>query len=162
MHRITALLKWPRTVLMLLVLLAATWLYGSAITADSESESIWTARNIVTTMSFNEPLLLDLGLRIAQRVPTALAIGQHPLSVTGGNAPAFASRAAGRLQFVAPQGRFDHFLGGSVRHHGGVELRFSNGVISLLRFELRPEGMTRSLELLDANGEGGPARRSLA
>jgi hypothetical protein len=106
---------------------------------------------VVTSLSFNQPLLADLGVKVTNLEATGAA-GQHSLSVLPEPATAFEATTA-CLKLSLLEGRFLDFAGGSIEHRGGPTLRGNDDSVSLAGFELRAGREPQSLELLTAAGE---------
>jgi len=137
----------------LATLAALLFTAGAAVAEPAPEEGrALTAHDLVTTLTFNEPLLADLGIEVRNLAPTAVSPAQHPLSVVPADAPAFAAGAPWSLRFEIVDGRFDGFFAGSVRHRGGFELLWDGGAVSLAGFELRPGPEPRTLDLVTSDG----------
>ncbi len=129
--------------------------FGSpaAVPAQTDDSSVLVATEVVTTVSFDQGLLSDLGIEIAGLETTAENVSQHPLSVSPPDAPAFSTAVPFSLTFLLTEGRFDGFSVGSVRHQGGFELRWRDGSVDLAGFELRPGREPRTFHILSGRGE---------
>jgi hypothetical protein len=106
---------------------------------------------VVTSLSFNEPLLAGLGVKVTNLEATGRA-GQHELSVLPWPATSFAATTT-CLKLSLLEGRFLDFAGGSIQHRGGPTLQRDDGSISLAGFTLRAGPEPQSLELASATGE---------
>lgn len=135
------------------ILLLACLAVTSGHPAFAASDPLPTTRDAVTTISFLEPALAANRIEVTELTPSAAGVEQHALSVTPASAPAFATGEPWGLRFTAPEGHFDDFAGGSLRHRGGFALCWPGGEASFLGFELRPGPEPRTLELLDVGGE---------
>ena len=106
---------------------------------------------VVTSLSFNRPLLADIGVTVTDLEATGVA-GQHELSVLPEPATGFEASAT-CLKLSLLEGHFLDFAGGAITHRGGPTLRGKSDSISLSGFELRAGTEPQSLELLTATGE---------
>lgn len=106
---------------------------------------------VVTSLAFNEPLLADIGVKLAGVEPTGRA-GQHELSVLPWQATGYAATTT-CLKLSLLEGRFLDFAGGSIAHRGGPTLHGNDASVSLNGFALRAGPEPQSLELVSATGE---------
>ena len=139
-------------VVVALLAVVTSPLAASSPDAPAEGVPVLTAYDIVTTLSFREQLLADMGFELRGWESSADSIVQHPLAVTGPGAPAFSSGAPWNLSFEAPGGRLGGFRGGRVKHLGGFDMVSADEVISLTGFEVRPGEGFQTLDVYDAEG----------
>ena len=112
--------------------------------AQKQAEQIWAARGGTLTVSFNTDLLQELHIGLGadglqQRNESSL----FPLSITD----------SARLEFSAPQGNFEHFIGGALQSAGRFEWTAAGKSKSFAGFSARPKsGTPRDMEILDRDG----------
>ena len=104
----------------------------------------WAARGGTLTVSFNTELLRELRISLgADGLRLAEESSLFPLSIAD----------SARIEFSAPQGNFDHFIGGALQSAGRFEWTFAGKTKSFAGFIARPKsGTPRDLEILDRDG----------
>lgn len=126
---------------------------AGAETTQSGPETV-TARDVVTSIQWNEPLLADLGIAVKAVRRSAASPAQHRVSVLSSSAPAFAGGTPWSLRVALREdGHFAGFRSGRIQHEGGFELHWNRGHASFLGFELRPGKTLGTFQLADARGD---------
>ena len=115
----------------------------------------WTANDVVTTLSFRPGAMGSVGLEVDGDTAAVDPPARHRLDVPrSADALSFMAPATFALSFAAPNGHFQAFPGGRLRHQGGFRLAWDGGSLALADFEVRPGADGRSLELADpASGD---------
>ena len=139
-----------RTLAVLLTLLApAAQAQGSfellaSQAPQKQAEQNWAARGGTLVMSFNTDLLRELRIDLgADDLRQAQESSTFPLRVTD----------AASIEFNAPQGNFEHFIGGALQSAGRFEWTHAGKTKSFAGFSARPKpGTPRDLEILDRDG----------
>ena len=104
----------------------------------------WAARGGTLVMSFNTDLLAELQIGLsADSLRQAQESSTFPLSITD----------SASIEFSAPHGNFEHFIGGALQSAGRFEWTFAGKTKSFADFSARPKpGTPRDLEILDRDG----------
>lgn len=132
--------------LALSLALAATVSFGSAHAAE------WPIRESRTSVSFNEPLLHDLGLGIHKVRRGNTPFVPHAVAVHAGPRLVFAARNVSGNAADVEGLVFEHLLGPGIGHRGGFELHWRDGVLSFDRFVLAAASDPRTFELRTRDG----------
>ncbi len=119
--------------------------FGSAPLLSASLRGQWGLHDGVTAISFNLPLLEDLGLRTVQVETTADTT--HPRYL------GFALRSPASFAFGAPGGALDALRGAHVPHRGGVVFALGDEQVSMRDFVLRGADRPGVLELVNGAGE---------
>ncbi len=110
-----------------------------------QSQDIWRADLVETSVQFNEAMFADLGLIVAAEVETTESIRDGYLG--------FASDEASFLELNAPQGAFESIKGGMVTHIGGFVFERDGETFSFIDFVLRGVPGTTDFEMYDGQGQ---------
>lgn len=120
----------------------------AAIAVGANAEQIWQVRGGTTTISFNTPILRDLGFTVKGVNETAIA---HPRMRDG---IGFNLTRQSDLTLVTTQGGFREFSGGTFGQTGGFTISMGKRSQTLNTFQVVPKGRFgwEDLALRNANG----------
>ena len=116
----------------------------TAARSAAKPNAAWSARGGTLTVSFNTDLLRELGISLsADRVSNAQELSQIPLAMSD----------SATINFNAPQGNVENFIGGALQSAGRFEWQHKGKAKSFAGFLARPKaGTLRDLEILDSEG----------
>jgi hypothetical protein len=125
---------------------------AAALSSGTAGAAEWPIRASRTAVSFNEPLLDDLGLSIRKVRHGNTRFVPHEVAVRAGPRLVFAAQdVAGNAADI--EGLvFEHLIGPGLAHRGGFELRWRDGALSLDRFVLGAAFDPRTFELRTQDG----------
>jgi len=121
----------------------------SAMTAHAEA---WKMHEVRTVLSFNDNLMLDLGLSVRNIQRREQKFDAHPLAMRFGDTYTFAGVDHPNTAADIEAHVFEHLLGPGITHRGGFNLRWQDGSLSLQQFVLAPAYEPRTFELRTQDG----------
>ncbi len=109
----------------------------------------------ISSLSFNDALLADFGVKVTDAEAAVATATQHSLSTHPHTITSFASSAS-CLYLGLQEGHFIEFVGGSISHRGGPTLSAeatNSKDVSMSGFNLVPVGKEQELTVTSATGE---------